>query len=166
MTLEEAQRMLMLCDSYSRLPALLDLAPLIERSDFLKLLGEEWSCCDNIGLYVYQILPVLKEAKVIPEMMTKRELSVLRSLPDVFRIYRGCYQNNKCGLSWSVSEEVAAKFPTLHRYRQQGTPILVVAEVRKADVIAIKLDRKEREIITWKPKIIAIRKIAELECAK
>lgn len=162
MTIEEAQRMLMLCDSYSRLPALLDLAPLIERSDFLKLLGEEWSGFDNIGTHVYQILPLLKGAKAIPEMMNNRELSVLRRLPDVFKIYRGCYQDNMCGLSWSMSAEVAAKFTTLNRYKQYGTPILVVAEVRREDVLAIKLDRGEREVVTWNPKIIAVSKIAEL----
>lgn len=166
MTLEEAQKILMSCDSYSRLPTLLELEPLIEQSDLLKLFGEEWSGFDNIGLYVYQILPLLKGAKAIPEMMDNRELSELRNLPDVFKIYRGCYQNNKCGLSWSLSKDVAAKFPTLYRYRQQGTPLLVIAEVRREDVIAIKLGREEREIITWNPKIIAVSKIAELECTK
>lgn len=161
-TLDEHRKLLFRwCDSYSRLPALLDLASILGTSDWLQLLGENWSCCDNIGVYSKKILRLLKdEPKPIREMMTKWELVAFHKLPDVFHIYRGCYQNNKHGLSWSLSEKTAERFPSLNRYRQKGIPILVTAEVKKADVVALKLDRKEREIITWRPKIISVCNIA------
>lgn len=96
---------------------------------------------------------------VIQEMMTSKEKEVFRTLPDIFTVYRGCYKKNKHGLSWSLSEEVAEKFPTLIRYRQKGTPILVTAEARKDAIIALKLDREEHEIIVYRPKIISTRNI-------
>ncbi len=164
MTLEEARHELMFCDSYSRLPVLLELECEFPRADWLKLLGEEWAVCDNIGVFTEEIIDLLCGEKQIREMMTDRELMVLQGLPDVFRIYRGCYENNKCGLSWSLKKEVAEKFTQLHRYRQEGIPLLITAEARREEVIALKLGRKEREIIIFQPKIISVEKKAP-DCA-
>lgn len=166
MNIDEAKRELCFCDSYSRLPALVHLLPQMERSDWLRVLGEFWTICDNIGREAKFLASLLEGlapsggAKTITEMMTKRELSAFQGLPDAVTIYRGCYQRNKHGLSWSLSEDVATRFPTRYiRYLQKGTPLLLVAEVKKEDVIALKLSRKEREVITWKPKITAIREL-------
>ena len=164
-TIEQAREKLSSCNSYLRLPTLLSLVGAIEDSDWLRLLGEEWSSCDNIGLYLDDLWlsPLGMSDGVIQEMMTAEELSLFHALPDVFTIYRGCYKKNKHGLSWSLSEKVAEKFPTLMRFFQKGSPILVTAEVRKSAVIAIKLDRKEQEVIVYRPKIISTRNIIQQE---
>jgi hypothetical protein len=37
------------CNSYSRLPRILELCETMSLSDALTLLGEEWSVCDNVA---------------------------------------------------------------------------------------------------------------------
>ncbi len=61
------------------------------------------------------------------------------------------------GLSWSLCPEIASKFPTLNKYRptKGHRPLLVTGEVAKRRVIAVKLDRKEREIITLHARPVA-----------
>jgi len=93
------------------------------------------------------------------EMMTLEELAAYDALPESFLIHRGCYVTNKWGLSWSQSREIAEEFPTLGRYRQPGQALLVTARVKKSEVIAIKLDRDENEIVTMGPMHISTRHI-------
>lgn len=81
-------------------------------------------------------------------------------------VYRGCYKDNKWGLSWTLSRELAKGFPMLWRYRQNGQqPLLVTARARKENVIALKTDRGESEVITWRPKHISTRHITAREPA-
>jgi hypothetical protein len=95
-------------------------------------------------------------------MMTYEERDQLEALPDVVTIYRGCYQNNKHGLSWSLSKEIAEKFPLLNRYwRPTEQPYLVTAKVNKDDIIALKNDRGESEVITYRPKHFSTRRIKQ-----
>lgn len=165
MTFDEAKNVSMMCNSYERMYTLLhDLIHEVEYPDWLKLLGEEWSCCDNISLYKSTLAGFLK--KPTPEMMDEEEQRAFDQLPEVFTIYRGCYSKNKHGLSWTLSKEVAEKFPLYIRYRGRGIPLLVTAQVKKANVIALKLDREEQEIITWQPKIISIDELAYLVTQK
>ena len=79
--------------------------------------------------------------------MTAEELAVWNALPDVVNVYRGCGADNIHGACWSLSKEVAAGFAQLNRY-QVAEPLLVAATVAKADVLAVKLDREEAEVIT------------------
>ena len=87
--------------------------------------------------------------------MTAKERKVYAALPDKVTVYRGCYKDNKWGLSWSLDRDVAAKFPRLHRYKQDGQPILVRAIADKAYIAAVKLDREESEIITSRPRHVS-----------
>ncbi len=77
-------------------------------------------------------------------------------------IYRGCSEVNLNGLSWSLCLEVASKFPALMRYMppKGRRPLLVTGEVAKRRVIAVKLDRKEREIVTLHARQVAVEYLA------
>ena len=60
--------------------------------DWLKLLGEVWTCCDNIGLYQEEILQELDEyldepLGVIPELMDSEEIKAFKALPENITIY-------------------------------------------------------------------------------
>jgi hypothetical protein len=162
-TLEEARIAANFCDSYQRLPEILGFEGCMDESDWLTLLGENWNCCDNIGAYIDE----LRESRLfdgwrpIPEMMTVEERGFYARLADTFVVYRGCYARNKWGLSWSLSRGVAEKFPFFGRYRQSGQPIMVKAIAHKRDVLAVKLDRNEAEIITWRPKHISTSHIKD-----
>lgn len=74
-------------------------------------------------------------------------------------MYRGCYKTNKRGFSWSLEREVAARSPFLYRYRQDDQALLVRATVAKRDIVALKHDREEAEVICWRPKHIATSKL-------
>lgn len=49
LTLQDATRAIKGCNSYSRLPAIIDLAHQMEERDWLMLLGDNWDICDNIA---------------------------------------------------------------------------------------------------------------------
>ena len=64
------------------------------------------------------------------------------------------------GASWSLCKETAERFPFLNRYRVPS-PLIVTATVRKNEIIALKRDRGEDEIITLYPEIEAVEAIPE-----
>lgn len=149
MSLEDFNKELMLCDSYSRLGAFLELNWIVT-GDTMPLLGKHWSSFDNVSEY-YNELSDLFSAYDWPinALMDKDERAKLAGMPDEFIVYRGCYQHNKDGVSWTTNREVAERFPTLNRYKQEGQPLLVKARVKKCDVVAMKLDRDEDEVIVF-----------------
>jgi hypothetical protein len=142
-------------DHYSRLPLLLALSDRMERHEWLQLLGSEWSSCDNIGPHRLRLRALLPPAGPVLELMEPAEADAYRALPDRLTVYRGCGAQNLLGACWSMERETAARFPLLHRYRQ-ARPLLVTATVRKAHVLAVKLDRQEAEIITFRARRVSI----------
>ncbi len=159
--LKIAREILTRADSYSRLPTLIELwiDGRLTRKQFLRLLGEQWPIADNVSSNLAGLshTPFMEQLTgVVPEMMTKEERQCLESLPETLTIYRGCYANNEEGLSWTLSKDVAAKFPTFGRYRGEGRPRLITAAVPKNMIRAIKLDRGESEIITFLWDVISV----------
>ncbi len=149
-------------DSYSRLPTLFDYRYVVPDDTWLKILGREWSRCDNIGEYLDELYCSPfgdRLGRNIPEMMDRKSRKVLNELPDVVTIYRGCYTSNKWGLSWSLDRSIAERFPTLMRYRQDGQPLLVKAQIEKSKIAAVITDRNESEIICCRPKCVSISHI-------
>jgi hypothetical protein len=152
-TIDEAvEEIFRACNSYERMDAVLDLLGDIDFSDWLAVLGQIWSSADNVGLYRDDLVEVLTDwmdnpHTVIPELMTPEEMAAFEALPDEVTIYRGCcVANNRSGLSWSLSREVASRFPFLTRYRASD-PVLLTAKVPKSRIAAIKLERDEQEVI-------------------
>lgn len=149
----KAEKIMMQCDSYNRIEALVTLADRMKRTVFFRLLGEWWSRCDNTGVFKYELEEYVfsnwqEYPQLMRKMMTRRELTAYDALPETVTIYRGCYKSNESGLSWTLSCEIAEKFPYFTRYWQKGQPLLITAEVDKKDIIALKLCRDESEIIT------------------
>jgi hypothetical protein len=166
---EAAQDALHYCNSFNRLPTLIAIwlgsCGDISAEEWLRLLGEEWTCCDNIAQYVgydeevslwdTPLAEVLSGDLDGSPMMTPEERLAFAALPDEVEVWRGCYEHNKWGLSWSLDRDTAAKFPAQHRYRHEGQPILVRAVAKKRDIAALKLDRGEAEVITHRPRHVS-----------
>ncbi len=156
---EEADDELSLCSSKERFPLLLEMANFgcLDDTDFMRLLGKWWSACDNIGesedaLWDTNAFMCWDHNGPMREMMTADELQAWEELPDTVKVYRGCYDINKWGWSWSLSKEAAKKFPLYLQHRRPGEqPLLVTARVPKRLIVAVKLDGGEPEIITWRP---------------
>jgi len=56
---------------------------------------------------------------------------------------------HKAGFSWTTERRVAERFPFLLRYRRhgEGPPLLLQGEVARDDVLFVKLDRNEHEVV-------------------
>jgi hypothetical protein len=130
-------------NSYSRMPALLSLS---RAPDFWSLVGEEWSCCDNISQYRMPLIRLMESERrnrgfPIRAAMSPNAMNVFAQLPDVVTIWRGCYSTNRMGLSWTLDRTVAAKFPFLLRYRQaRGEPLVLEATIRRDDIAFLLVD--------------------------
>jgi hypothetical protein len=160
-TIEQARDRLMLCSSYSRRDEMLCLIRELRYADWLAVCGEFWTSCDNIGtarLLLRQLLPA--RGPVAP-MMDTPECMAWDALPERLTVYRGCGPVNMLGASWSLSREVAARFPFLHRYRQDEA-LLVTATVRKDRVLAVKLGRNEAEVVTFDARRVAVEPVREV----
>jgi hypothetical protein len=146
------------CDSYTRLPQLIALHSQMESGEWFRLLGEFWSVCDNISIYLVELRLLLPSHGPVVEMMNPQEVTSHQSLPDHVTVFRGCGPNNIQGACWSLDIDIAKRFPSMNRYRQVQ-PLLVTATVKKDSVLAIKLNRDEAEIIALQIEIQAVDQI-------
>lgn len=157
--LNHYRRVCLEANSYTRMRAVLDARndKSLAVGDWYQLLGENWSACDNIVEHKFELAYYLDGAfddsesrsrrALLNRMMTARERAIWRSLPDKVAVYRGCYEINRDGLSWSLDRSIAEKFPTLNRYRREGeAPLLLIGVVEKSRIV-LKNDRKETEVI-------------------
>ncbi len=143
---DELHQAALLANSYTRLPNLIDCYRTCDRDDCLRVLGDIWTVCDNIGEHKADLRCILPRSAE-PLMMTPEELAELEALPDPLTVSRGADRGvNERGLSWSLDRDVAARFPFLNRYGARN-PVLVTASVGKRSVTALKNCREERELI-------------------
>lgn len=147
-------------DSYSRLPVLFTLRPFCDVEEWYRLLGREWSGCDNIATYSRKLMSAFQSDKwvYIEQMMSNEERAARDALRPIFTAYRGCYEHNQDGFSYSLDRDIAAGFPFKTHYTAPGQPLLVQANVRRSRAI-LKLDRDEGEVITINPRIIAVEEL-------
>ena len=141
------------CGSSQKMDALFYLEGEMDFPDWLVLLGDLWTSCDNIGLYKDDIFGILEDSlmdplTMIPGLMDDEEKAAFAALPDEITIYRGCGPRNKCGMSWSLNCDIAIRFPFYGRYRSD-CPTLLTAVIKKTRAAAIKLSRNEQEIIVF-----------------
>lgn len=160
LTVEQADDLLGRCNSYDRMPTLLTLSTHLEYGDWLGALGKWWSMCDNIGQYRGTLRAVMGTRGPLHRMMTTEESAAYSALPERITVYRGCSKKNIVGASWPLCETTAARFPFLMRYRA-AQPLLVTASVMRANVLALKLDRGESEIITFSARRHSVVAISE-----
>jgi hypothetical protein len=152
MTLEKAKSIIKFCSATTMLPTLLGtLQRVMNFHDWRTLLGEVWTKCDNVGAYREELQRAMfptGQPHTCPEMMTQEEREALAALPELVTVYRGCGPENVIGCCWSLDRETATIFPTLVGYRQES-PRLVTATVRREGIVALKLTRNEKEVITF-----------------
>jgi hypothetical protein len=149
MNLEDARKHLRLhSNSYSRMGMVLGLVGILAWEDWLTLLGENWSCCDNIRTYRKALRSRLGVRGPLRAMMTAKENAAYDELPDLLTCYRGCDSSITLGASWTLDWDVANSFPFTKRY-MVPSPVVVTGTVKKNRVLSLKLDRDEAEIISF-----------------
>lgn len=153
---EHAEQLLRFANSYSRADAIMDLFK-VRHPRRVALLGAEWSGCDTYPKMMKRILLDLPRPAL--DAMTPEENKFLAALPETIDVWRGCYEHNRKGFSWTIDRETAKRFTTLMRYHHPGIdPLLLQGRVRRNDIIFVKLDRKELEVV---PRPGAVEIVAE-----
>lgn len=133
--------------------------PKLTYEDWLALLGDEWTRCDRgIGLFQPELQEALPHRGPVRLMMTDDENAAYDALPEVVTIYRGCEANSASlpGICWSLNKDVANLHPFLSRF-QAKKPTVLTACVPKHWILAVKLGRREEEIITFAAEVKTIR---------
>ena len=151
--LSTAKRLCGRADSYTRMETVIGLYDLMRRREWYRLLGNQWSICDNIREHAAFLSVVFRNATKteLRRMMTAAEIRHWDALPNEITIYRGCYEGlNEAGFSWTLSQDTAARFPFLNRYRQPGRAVLLTATVAK-DRTSLQFGREEQEVIVTEP---------------
>jgi len=139
-------------DSYARMGALLLARRHMQWQVFYKALGLIWTISDDLVRHKHVLHRVFANSTrcQLDLMMGPKEKIALNNMPETIIIYRGCYPNNRSGLSWSTDKEIAAGFTLQNRYQQQGQPrLLLEARIRRGHAI-LMLERNEQEIIATK----------------
>lgn len=155
-SLAEADKIALRCTSYSRLPTVIGLVHDMEYEEWLAVLGDNWSICDNISEHLRWLRYLLPQAGPVDAMMTAEERAAWHALPERVTVYRGARQTH-LGASWTLDRATAERFPFLGRYTLGGPPVLLTAEVRRRNVLALKLDRDEAEAIVLRGRRILSR---------
>ena len=158
MTAAEAYSAAAFADCYSRMNVLVELAPKMERSDWLTLLGEWWSGCENIEFHQGMLKALLGTRGPISEMMNAEEREQWDALPDELKCYRVCGKKYVSGPSWALDAEIARQFPKVNPFVAEE-PLLLTGSVRKESVLAIKLDRTAPELISFSVRPLSVHEL-------
>ena len=167
-SLETHEEALAMSDSYGHLEYLLKLIPegTKPNEEWFRLLGEWWSSCDGMYRFRYALAKVLREAtrQELDAMMDQDEMERFKELPETIRAYRGCDLQDRDGLSFSLSHDMAQSFPFRHRYRTEW-PAVFAADIPKSRAV-LKLCREEDEIIVSTPElpILEIKLLSPAPC--
>ena len=139
------------CDSFNRMGTLLEARPLLDPESFFKALGRFWCVSDNICDFKDQLSQILGNAsrEELDLMMEPDELATLAKMPAIIKIYRGCYEHNQDGLSWTTDKAVAKRFTTMNRYTHSNKIPLLLEDSIDSGRAVLKLEREEWEIIKY-----------------
>lgn len=144
--------------SFARLPILLAARGRFPDAVWWKVFGEEWPGTEGARELAYKVRNILRraDASALAMMMTAGERKELSAMPARFTVWRGCYEINNRGVSWTLDRAVAESFPLLHRYRGEGEGLLLCGMVAREDAVLLR-SRNEAEILTGK--VVGIRRI-------
>ena len=134
-----------------RLEAFMEIADETCPWEYWEIAGWLWTDTEN----QWQNLSEWQEILSSPRgwegnFMTDDERVFYQSLPDEVELYRGCFKGvNEDGLSWTLDEGIAEIFCQHKFYKRKDDwePVILTQTVRKEDIFAVKLGRKESEII-------------------
>ena len=158
---EVHEHVLRWCNTYESLPELLRFRDHMDPLQWWSLLGYWWSMFDNVSDYGGHLRELLNEADHdhLKAMMALDAKAEWDALPAELIVYRGCYSVNRDGLSWTLSEEIARRFPRMHRFERPGDqPLLLTGTVPKDRAVLI-VDRDEQEIVATGVVVTSIEKI-------
>jgi len=119
--------------------------------EYWNIAGWLWTDTENQWQYLSEWQDVLSSERGQKEcFMNKKENEFLKSMPDEVEIYRGCFEGiNDEGLSWTLDKSIAEMFSQHRNFKRKDDweSIILSQTVSKEDIFAVKLGRKESEVI-------------------
>ena len=109
-----------------------------------------WSCCDDSWKYQKRVAELLqqKSTEISPILFYNKDArEFYDGLSDRVEVYRGCHRSRVTGLSWTIDQAVANGFADGHRGIHYPDPVVAVAEINKADILSVFVDRQECEVL-------------------
>lgn len=114
-------------------------------ADYWSILGRVWTDSENLHQYGDMLPSLIQSERPGREnMMRSWEKAVFDTLPDELVVYRGHHGRNRMGWSWTLSQWQARWFSMITDRKARG---VVRGKVKKTDVVALMLRRKEFEVI-------------------
>jgi hypothetical protein len=144
--------------SHDRLTTVMEFEDALAPSDWLRLLGDFWTSSENVRKHRLRLRRIMGTVGPLRELMSQEENELYDARPEKITCYRGSDRSVLVGASWSLNKDVASRFPFMQRYYAEN-PVLITAWVRKSNVLAVKLERKEEEIITFSAHRVAVETI-------
>jgi hypothetical protein len=132
-----------------RVEAFIKIADKLSDTDYWKLLSAVWIDTENQYAYLEEWKKLLATKRPNRHyMMDEEDDNILRSLPELVTIYRGCQKRlNEDGLSWTLDKSKAEFFA--NRFGKKG--IILERKIPKSDIVAVLTGRGESEVI-WEEK--------------
>jgi hypothetical protein len=158
-------------DKHERLRALERIAPHLRERDFWPLFAATWQHNESLHQDADTIRSLLTDWRFRPLrglMMTRTERRQLAFMPDPITVYRGCWEGNRSGFSWTLSRTTVNPRRArgadwfARRCAVDGKPLVLHGVVAKADVIAYLTGYGEREIVA-EPERVAITRVDRLK---
>jgi hypothetical protein len=140
-----------------RFDALVRIAKRLSSSDYWKLVSGVWTDSENIR----QRFAAWKRLWTAPvpdkdQCMDAAERTQLEQIPLTFDVWRGIGFRGRAGLSWTIDRDIAVRFA----YRFSATHArLLHGHVRREDVHAFFIGRKESEIVASEVKVFKVEKL-------
>jgi hypothetical protein len=100
-----------------------------------------WLSANYHNIVINTLKALLKERDNTNLLMNENELNELSKLDDILTVYRGCIDQNKDGLSWTLNKSEAIN------YIKDNDGYLIEKQINKSDVIAYFMDNGKQEII-------------------
>lgn len=145
-TIDDARGLLTRSRAHLRPAALAELHGVLPAHLWLRVVGEFWCRIEGDRGRLTQLL---RGKSGWRGLMTAPAESVAWShLPATFKVWRGCYRGlNEDGVSYSLREADARRFPFMGRFREDGEePVLIEATIERA-ACAVKVDSGVAEVL-------------------
>lgn len=156
---------------HERDAAFFRIIPLLNDREYWKCLREAWWNLETSITHKRKWIRCYRSPRESRDsLMTAAERRALDALPGRFPVFRGIGSPQAAnGLSWTLSKKVAERFAaySVGPRRQSfglgaSAPMIVYGWCKKADVLALYLDRKEKEIVV--PASLVSGKLIEPLC--
>jgi hypothetical protein len=156
---DQLQESLLWCSSterpYELLRAFAD--PENDGSRFWRIVAAEWSGFDRIPHRDYANAFRRYRPSWTVEALCPEARAVFDNLPSILTIYRGQDWAAPIGLAWTLDRSVAEGFARGHRGLWNKQPALFTVRVRKTSVALVCVDRRESEVVLFRPPTVVRR---------